>query len=387
MPKERFPNEAIPSGSAEGMEVVKEEKPSDGPEELAEVAQEISESEKGVINGIRKIVNGRMEESKLPTKKGWGYESTVGVYGGKLRNDDEGRLVYDTRGVWSKIDRWGDRILRSFDEHQVRKPGTMIARRPKTFLKLLPFIVDSKRYRGTPEQAMENVHRLGLDEYYGAHPWGMEIKDPERFSHMIGLQDIFRQDQINHPEIKDIDRFEALGETAKYMRSLHEKVGGVAEANVWSFLFAKKEGNKVGEPLMIMPTEIYNPEKHVPLIEQEATELLDLMASAAIEEYRRTEDWESVRKCLRTALESYGDTKVAAMVASYIKRGRLTLGGDTEGLDFDTDAIYRNARKVFSAHNVQRLGIKNPDATAQIRSEIVAACEEFENAGPGKELA
>jgi len=347
-----------------------------------EAVQEINKSESGIINKIRTLINSKVEESKLPTKEGLGYESTMGVYGGKLARDEQNRLVYDTRGLWSKIDQWGDRVLRSFDEHHVRKPLAMFLRRPGAFLKLLPFIVDSKRYRGTPKQTMENVERLGLEEYYGEHPWGIEIKNPELFSHLIGLQDIFRQDQINHPAIADIDRFEALGKVVDYMKEIHATAGGIAEGNAYTFLFSENDGKQVDKPLLMIPTEIYNPEKNISEIEKKATDLLDLFASIAVEEYRRSKDWESVRKAFGEILEHYQGKKVIAMVASYVGRGRLTLPGDTEGLNFETSPTYRAARHAFAAHNTQRLSAKNPEITAQVRQEIVDACRNYVNSHP-----
>jgi hypothetical protein len=345
--------------------------------ELREVAEEVSASDQGIVNQLRKWINSRVQESKLPTKEGLGYESTMGVYGGKLAKDDEGRLVYDTRGFWSKIDQWGDRLLRSFDEHHARKPGAMFRRRPFGFMKLLPFVVDSKRYRGTPEQAVDNIRRFGLTDYYGAHPWGVEVKNPDLFSHSIGLQDIFRQDQIDHPALADIDRFEALGTAAEYMHSLHETAGGIAEGNAYSFLFTEKKDGKVEKPIIMIPTEIYNPEKHISDVEKKATDLLDLLASSAAEEYRRSKEWGSVRKALETVLGHYGDEKVIAMVASYVKRGRLTLPGDIEGLAFETSPTYRASRRAFAAHNTQRLTIKSPEVTPQFRQEIIDACERY----------
>lgn len=342
-----------------------------------EVAKEINGSDRGVVNNIRKWINSKVQESKLPTKEGLGYESTMGVYGGKLVKDEEGKLVYDTRGFWSKIDQWGDRILRAFDEHHARKPGAMFLRRPGAFLKLLPFLVDSKRYRGTSEQTMSNIQRFGLEDYYGLHPWGIEVKNPDLFSHAIGLQDIFRQDQINHPALANIDRFEALGEATEYMSTLHETAGGIAEGNVYSFLFTEEKNGKIGKPILMIPTEIYNPEKNISDVEQKATDLLDLMASTVAEEYRRSKDWKSVRKALGTILEHYDDKKVISMVVSYVKRGRLTLPGDIDSLDFETSPTYRGSRQGFAAHNTQRLSITSPEVTPQIRSEIIDVSQRY----------
>lgn len=344
-----------------------------------EVVQEISKDNEGVINQIRKFINSRVQESKLPTKEGLGYESTIGIYGGKLVKDEEGKVIYDTRGLWSKIDKWGDRLLRSFDENQTKRPGAMFLRHPGAFLKLLPFLVDSKRYRGTPAQTIANAKRLGLDNYYNPHPWGMEIKDPELYSHAIGLQDIFRQDEIGHPILADIDRFEALGAATDYVRKLHKTAGGIGEANVYAFLFTQKEGAKVEKPIITISslTEIYNPEKHISELEQKATDLLDLFASAATEEYRRSKDWNNIRKTFRIILDHYQDKKVIATVMSYVKRGRLTLAGDVAGLDFETSRTFKATRQILAAHNTQRLSVKNPEITPQIRREIIEACQDY----------
>ncbi len=88
---------------------------------------------------------------------------------------------------------------------------------------------------------MENVKQFGLEDFYGAHPWGIEIKDPEAFNRLFALRDIFRQDLINSEAINDIDRFEALGSAVDYMKHLHETAGGIAEGNVYTFLFREKK--------------------------------------------------------------------------------------------------------------------------------------------------
>ncbi len=344
---------------------------------LKEVSEEVNTADQGIVNKIRAWINSNVQESNFPTKEGLGYESTMGIYGGKLVNDADGKLVYDTRGFWSKIDQWGDRILRSFDEHHAKKPGAMFLRRPGAFLKLLPFIVDSKRYRGTPEQTMDNVRRLGLTDYYGAHPSGIEIKQPSLFSHSIGMQDIFRQDQINHPSINDINRFDALGTATDYMRHLHETAGAIAEGNVYSFLFTENKQDEVGKPIITIPTEIYNPEKQISDIEKKATDLLDLFASVATEEYRRSKDWQNIRKAFDVILNHYQDKKIIALVASYVKRGRLTLPGDIEGRDSETSPTYRATHHIFAAHNTQRLSVKNSEITPQIRREIIDSCQNY----------
>jgi hypothetical protein len=180
---------------------------------------------KNFIDRIREKVNSKVAESKFPSKEAWGYESMVGIYGGKLVEED-GRLIFDTTGWWSRIDQRGDRLLRTVDEHHVKDPMKMAIRHPRAFFKTILGIADAKRYRGTPEQTMENVRRFGLEEMYGPHPKGIEIKNPEAYKKSINLQDIYRQDLIGSPALDDIDRFQATAEVARYIRSLHDKAGG-----------------------------------------------------------------------------------------------------------------------------------------------------------------
>jgi len=337
----------------------------------------LSSADTGMLDNVRTLVNSKVSESTLPTKEGLGYESKVGIYGGKLARDSENRLVFDTRGTWSQIDKWGDRILRTFDEHHVRKPLAMLRRHPKAFLQFLPFIADAKRYRTTPEQTLEKVHRLGLDDMYGPHPWGIEIKQPEVYSHCTALLDIFHQDQINDPSLSAIDRFDALGKAAGYMMELHKTGVGLGEAGVTEFLFKETREGKVENPTLLINglTITYNPEKHISDIEKKATDLLDLFTSAAMQEFRRSKNWESVDRALDTVAGNYQDPEVISMVASYVKRGRLTLPGDLASPEFqDTESLHKSSRAVFALHNEQRLGA-DKTVTSEVRKRIIEACE------------
>lgn len=332
----------------------------------------------GIINLIRRLVNSRVEESKLPTKDALGYESSMGVYGGKLVSDDEGKMVYDVRGLWSKLDQLGDRLLRTFDEHHMKQPLRMAWNHPAKFIKFLPFLADSKRYRGTPEQTMANVKRMGLGDLYGAHPWGIEIKEPEVFRQSIGLQDIYHQDEIQSPVLDTFDRFEATGLAVDYMRQLHDATdAGIAEGNVYSFLFTEHDADgHLGKPAIMIPTEVFNPDKNISKIEQKTTDLLDFLASVGMEEWRRTQDWTLIERAWTIALDHYRDADVIHMVASYIKRGRLTLPGDEAALSFDHDVVYSAMRPVAAAHNTQRLGV-NADIATELRTRLTKHCEDF----------
>jgi len=69
------------------------------------------------LNKIRDSVNEQVNESRVPTED---FESTVGVYGGKMEIEDDGKLIWNNKGIVSKIDKFGDAILRTYDEHVVK---------------------------------------------------------------------------------------------------------------------------------------------------------------------------------------------------------------------------------------------------------------------------
>ena len=71
------------------------------------------------IDMVREKIRETVQESRLPNKD---YESTVGVYGGKLRKNEDGQMIFDMSGIVSKMDRAGDAVLRSLDEHTIKDP-------------------------------------------------------------------------------------------------------------------------------------------------------------------------------------------------------------------------------------------------------------------------
>jgi len=330
----------------------------------------------GLIDRVRKGVNRFVEESHLPTKEALGYESTSGVYGGKLVEDDKGRLVMDTRGPWSRLDRWGDGLLRIVDDHQVREPGKMMRRHPGKLIRTLPFVAEAKRFRGSSRQMVANAERLGLGEFYGLHPWGVEIKQPDIYKKSISLQDIYRQDLLQAPILEHIDRFQALGRAAEYIKTIHEKHGGIGEVLVGSALFREHDEGEVKNPVLYLPNIIYNPEKNISEREKMATDLLDFMASIASEEWRRSKEWKSVDHALDILLAHYGLRPVIALTRSFAKRGRLTLPGDNPvtGQQFSEGA--QAQRQVFSAHNIQRVHPEK-DIVLRLRHTLIEACGRF----------
>jgi hypothetical protein len=157
-----------------------------GPEEKIP-QQELEEIEKPKEGWVRRLVGERVQgivnESRLP---GEDYESTVGVYGGKMKIEEDGKMILDRRGIVSKVDKTGDAILRSYDDHVVREPGKLLKRHPEVAREKL-FHPGTKRYRGSNEEIIENVERLGVSDYYGIHEHGIEIKKPEIYTHGVIL--------------------------------------------------------------------------------------------------------------------------------------------------------------------------------------------------------
>lgn len=328
------------------------------------------EEEKGYFDRLRKAIQGKVNESRLSNTD---YQSTVGVYGGKLVLDSEGRLVYDTRGLVSKVDRSGDAVLRTYDEHLVKKPWELLKRHPRWFFRFLA--PGPKRYRGTRQEIMENIERLGLTEYYGPHQNGIEIKKPEVYTKGVALQDIYRADLIDSDKLKEINRFEALASASQYISKIHTEHGGIGELVPGDIIFQDEKEGAAQNPVLNLPDIVYNKEKNIGEKEKKATDLLDFLASIGTEELRRSEDWQEVEKALKIILENYADQKVIALTASFARRGRLTLQGDTEILNLP-NTFTKKKRFVFSQHNKARLGTKT-NFEARLRQTIIEVCEKF----------
>ena len=320
---------------------------------------------------VGKRVQGVMNESRLPNEE---YESTVGVYGGKMNFDQDGKMVWDRRGVVSKIDKTGDAVLRSYDEHVVKEPGKLLRRHPKIALKKF-FAPGTKRYRGSNEEVMDNVERLGLDEYYGPHENGIEIKKPEVYKHGLPLQDVYRSDIIESDKLKATDRFQALAEASKYIRQMHDEHGGVGEVLVSDIIFQEDVDGKLGKPVLNLPDIVFNKEKVTSEVDKKTTDMLDFLSSVFGEELRRSQKPEDADKALDTIVSNYGDPKIISLVESFIKRGRLTLQGDAETLNLSKTTA-RKARGIFSQHNKARLSTKT-ETEGLMKEKIMQACERF----------
>jgi hypothetical protein len=196
----------------------------------------------------------------------------------------DGKMVWNNRGIVSKIDKWGDAILRTYDEHVVKDLGELLKRHPKLFFQFLA--PGTKRYRGSKEEIFENIQRLGLEDTYGLHENGIEIKDQDLYKKGLPLQDIYRSDLINSDKVTGFDRFQALAESGKYLRKIHDEHGGVGETNIGDIIFKKYENGQVSEPVLNIPDIVFNKEKNISEREKKATDILDFIISIGAEEFR-----------------------------------------------------------------------------------------------------
>lgn len=322
------------------------------------------------LGHIRRFFQSRTNESTLPTLEGLGYKSTVGIWGGKLIEDNEGKLIYQTTGFISRMDREGDTILRTFDEHIAKRPLQLLKKHPKWFLR--HFLPNPLRYRGTPQEIAHNARRLGLGEVYVLHPKGIEIKRPEVYKKGIALQDIYRAEEINSSLLKGINRFAALAEAAKYIRSIHDQFGAVGELLPNDIIFQSIENGHVQKPILNLPDEIYNPKKEITETAKKATDLLDFLVSIGFEELRKSDSLTEVQKAIKTILENYNDSTVIKTVESFAKRGRLVMVGDEQIINLPNTFFKRN-RALFAIHNKARLSF-HEDITAHLRDMIIESC-------------
>ncbi len=327
---------------------------------------------RGIIDTIRSKVQEKVMESRLPTKESLGYESTVGVYGGKINYDKENRMVYDMRGFVSKIDQIGDAVLRTYDEHTIKDPVEVLRRHPKWFFRFLA--PGTKRYRGSKEEIAGNIKRLGLEDEYGLHDWGIEIKNQEIYSSGTPLQDIYRSDVIGDESLKKIDRFKALEMSAKYIKEIHNNHGAVGEVLPSDIIFRTKEEDDVANPVLNIPDIVFNEEKQTSEVDKKTTDLLDFLVTVILEELRRSKDWNEAKKAVRTILDSYEDKKIISLAVSFVKRGRLTMLGDEDKIGLSKTATV--LRPIVSAHNKARLGF-DKDTTGNLRDLIVSECKDY----------
>jgi hypothetical protein len=284
------------------------------------------------------------------------YDSNAGTYGFTLVKEADGKLVFTSSGLWNKIDRVGDRVIRKTDEHVMKRPFEMFKRHPRRFFHQAT--TEAKRARGEIDKIVENADRLGLSDYYGLHPQGVELKKPELFTKGVNLWDIY---SVDNPALQQIDRISALATAASYIRSVHDTCGAIGEVLPNDIIFQKFEGGNVSEPVLNLPDIVYDAQKYSPEQLRDATEpravdLMDFLMSVGASEMQKTGDWEKVRQALDAIVNGYGESKVIPAVASLAQRGRLALTG-----------------KLFSQHNKVRLSMGESD-TARLRQLIITDC-------------
>ncbi|MFH1192554.1 MAG: hypothetical protein V1655_03710 [bacterium] len=323
--------------------------------------------EGNIFNTIKEKVQGIVNECNLPTEEKLGYESTVGVYGGKLKINENGRMVYDNTGFTSKVDRFGDAVLRTYDEHLMKNPVEVLKKHPKWFFRFLH--PGTKRYRGNTEEIAQNAKELGLGDLYDVSPDGdgVEIKNHKVFQEGRALQDIYRADLIGSEDLEEIDRFEALGRAAEYVGKVHQESDrGIGELLASDIIFRKKENGEISDPVLNLPDIVWNKEKNISSVEQKATDMLDFMLSVGIEELRHSQNWDEVEKALKIIKENYTDKKVIAITGSLVKRGRITFISNE-----NLENISQASLKITGLHNQARFGTNKGELMANLK-ELIA---------------
>ncbi|MGE5041988.1 MAG: hypothetical protein ACM3IJ_03715 [Candidatus Levyibacteriota bacterium] len=351
-------------------------------------------------------------EGKIFKNKGFdtseqGYRTSVGFFGASIIQDADGKTVFSEDSVKNRVDVALDRKVRSIDEHTAnaglflrnagrvwknrmsgalealrlkgsshlemdpetrqkwddKKPGQKLA--PRSFLNLAVegTLLGNRaaRYRGSPEEIAENAQRLGLSEYYGLHPLGVEFKKPEIYTKGTSLYDIIIAQKEGKTPLIDIDKNQALSETARYVRNTHDNYGAVGELLIMDIQFRQRDGNQVLDPVLGIPDIVWNKNATMSETAKKATDILDFMVNLSYWEHKAETDPVTIQKELDLFLETYGDDKVIRAVRSFInpdrKSKKPTLPGE---------------HKRAMLHNVARLGA-SADFTPQVRQEVFDA--------------
>ncbi|HYT42976.1 MAG TPA: hypothetical protein VEP90_11585 [Methylomirabilota bacterium] len=333
-----------------------------------------------------------MAQSTLPTEEKLGYKSESAFYGAKLQTDANGQMYLNYRVALAKANRVGDIVLRTTDDNVMKKPLALTVRHPKALLKQLAR--GPKRYRGTVSEILANTERLGLTDRYGAYTddhrnlIGIAIKD-NFLQEGRTLRNLYRAQRgllEGASEFDQIDRFQALSDAVHFIRERHDKYGAFGEVNADDIIFNKIEDNHLKEPTFSVPDIVYNEKTTMSEREKRAIDVLDFMVDIA-EEESNIGNRESVHKALETIITNYGEPAVIGTIKSFIKRGRLTLAGDSTILNQPPeddripnlpDTITTRQRGLLSIHNQVRFRIKKHDALP-LKRMIVDICDNFKN--------
>lgn len=364
-------------------------------------------------------VEGKFFKTRGISTQEQGYETSLGFYGGSVKKDDEGKVVFDMRaGLDKKVDtfdRFGDPRVRSIDEHTANA-GLFLGRAarvwknratglletvklknksdakikseeawkenkakwedkpavqniaPRSLLKLSAEGFGkgyALRYRGTPQEIAQNAERLGLSEYYGAHPWGIEIKKPEIYSEGTSLYDILVAEKEGKLPLQEVDHTQAFAESAKYVRSIHDKYGAIGELLTMDIQFQNREGSAVSNPVLGLPDIVWNSGTTMSETAQKATDIMDFLVNVSFWEHKTGATPEDIQTDLDTILTNYNDPQVIRAVRSFVNPERRskkpTLPGES---------------KLGILHNVARLGA-DKDFTTSVRQDVFGATEKY----------
>ncbi len=382
----------------------------------------MTEQRPGDHKGMAKV------EMKLFRNRGFdtskqGYDTSLGFFGGAVQTDSEGKVFFNMKGgnILDKVDRVGDPRLRTSDEHIANtevfaghrarvwknrvsgaleflhlkgkseqqkaagatweenkakwdaKPSVNQNLAPRSVLKLAVegFIGGySMRYRGKPEEIMDNVRRLGLEDYYGPHKDGIEFKKPEIYTDGVSLYDIIVAEKEGKEPLKEIDRSQALADSAKYLREIHDAHGGIGEFLIMDVQFQNRYGNIVSNPILGLPDIVWNQKATLSETSKKATDLMDFLVNLSFWERKANYDPAVMNQHLDLVLENYGDKKVIQAIRAFInpnrKSKRLTLPGEATGLK----------SKPSTGHNIARLGAET-QWSSEVRQNVFNATVKF----------
>lgn len=381
----------------------------------------MTEQKPGDHSGIAKAEMKLFKNRGFDTSK-QGYDTSVGFFGGAIQTDSEGKIFFNMKGgnLLDKIDRAGDPRLRTTDEHianaelfaghrarvwksrvngaleyfhlkgrseeqkaaiatsEQNKPKwdakpSVQKLAPRSILKLASegFIGGySMRYRGTPEEIMDNVKRLGLEDYYGAHKNGIEFKKPEIYTEGVSLYDIVVAEKEGKEPLKGVDRSQALADSAKYLKEIHDSHGGIGEFLIMDVQFQNRDGNTVSNPVLGLPDIVWNQKATLSETAKKATDLMDFLVNLSFWERKANYEPDVMDRDLDTILQNYGDKKVIQAVRAFInpdrKSKRLTLPGEAKGL----------SAKPSTGHNTARLGAET-QWSSEVRQKVFNSTVRF----------
>lgn len=268
---------------------------------------------KGLIDRSGSLMRKLVSESRKPSL---GFVSEVECFGGKWKLNEHGTLYFDMSGAISRLDRFGDRILRRWDDNVPRLTGNMFDILRGNLL----------RYRGNPREIYENVMRLNLTRHYAHYQDGIVVLNPECFTTAVSLLDIFRLDCF-----AGVDREKAVQRAAKFLALTHQKNGPVGEVLPSDVLFEQVvQGMEVDYPFWGIPDIV--PAEGANFDRLKALDLLDFVFSVGFEEYRKSGSSVNAQTIALKALEAYSNWTVIYVAHCMLELSRYTLRRADDGV-------------------------------------------------------